>query len=113
MLAPLLRRWLLSSGRSLWWTWHLQLCHGWRLLAGSRQIAAGRWAHLRSLRRLSTPMREVESLRPHLRSDATLVDVEHEPSESRICKVEVPHVLECRLINLAIWRTASERIPSA
>ena len=45
-------------------------------------------------------MREVESLSPHLGTNPSVVNLEHQPTKRGISKVEIPHILEGTLVDL-------------
>jgi hypothetical protein len=53
---------------------------------------------------LGASVGKVEALCAHLRTDATFLDLQDQPSKCSICEVEVPHVLEGALIYLTNCR---------
>jgi hypothetical protein len=56
-------------------------------------------------------VRKVETLGAHLCANASLVDIEHEPTKGSICQIEVPHVLKGRFVHKAILLpSAAKRI---
>jgi hypothetical protein len=50
---------------------------------------------------LGSSVGKVEALSSHLCANSTILDLQNQPSESRISQVEVPHILESTLIDLS------------
>lgn len=58
---------------------------------------------------LGSSVGEVETLGAHLCTNSAILDLQDEIAEGRISKVEVPHVLECTLVDLAESCLTSDR----